>query len=83
MKLKSSLLALALSASALTALPGIAMATDIQMWVRASGATAAQHMIDLWNSNHDDKVVVTVIPDNQMVTKLATGAQAGDVPDMV
>src|SRR6185312_12686228 len=78
----SSLLALALTASA-DALPGIASATDIQMWVRASGATAAQHMIDLWNSSHDDKVVVTVIPDNQMVTKLATGAQAGDVPDMV
>lgn len=78
----SSLLALALTASAV-ALPSAASATDIQMWVRASGATAAQHMIDLWNASHDDKVVVTVIPDNQMVTKLATGSQAGDVPDMV
>jgi len=82
LKLQPSLLALVLSASAMAA-PGIAHATDIQMWVRASGATAAQHMIDLWNSSHDDKVVVTVIPDNQMVTKLATGSQAGDVPDMV
>ena len=79
---QSSLLALALSASAV-AMPGAASATDIQMWVRASGATAAQYMIDLWNASHDDKVVVTVIPDNQMVTKLATGSQAGDVPDMV
>ena len=78
----SSLLALALTASAV-AMPGVASATDIQMWVRASGATAAQFMIDLWNASHDDKVVVTVIPDNQMVTKLATGSQAGDVPDMV
>lgn len=81
LKLLSSTIALALIASA--AIPGAAMATDINMWVRASGATAAQHMIDLWNSSHDDKVQVTVIPDNQMVTKLATGAQAGDVPDMV
>jgi multiple sugar transport system substrate-binding protein len=78
----SSLLALALTASAV-ALPSAASATDIQMWVRASGATAAQFMIDLWNASHDDKVVATVIPDNQMVTKLATGSQAGDVPDMV
>ena len=77
LKLQSSLLALALSTSAIVALPSIAMATDIQMWVRASGATAAQHLIDLWNASHDDKVVVTVIPDNQMVTKLATGSQAG------
>jgi multiple sugar transport system substrate-binding protein len=82
LSVQSSLLALALSASAV-ALPGAASATDIQMWVRASGATAAQYMIDLWNATHDDKVVVTVIPDNQMVTKLATGSQAGDVPDMV
>ena len=58
----SSLLALAMTASAV-ALPSAASATDIQMWVRASGATAAQHMIDLWNASHDDKVVVTVIPD--------------------
>jgi multiple sugar transport system substrate-binding protein len=83
LKLQSSLLALALSAASVVALPGVSMATDIQMWVRASGATAAQNLIDLWNSSHDDKVVVTVIPDNQMVTKLATGSQAGDVPDMV
>ena len=82
LSVQSSLLALALSASTV-AMPGVASATDIQMWVRASGATAAQYMIDLWNASHNDKVVVTVIPDNQMVTKLATGSQAGDVPDMV
>ncbi len=80
LRLISSALALALAASAVSS---AAMATDIQMWVRASGATAAQHLIDLWNASHDDKVVATVIPDNQMVTKLATGSQAGDVPDMV
>lgn len=80
LRLLSSALALALAASAVSS---AAMATDIQMWVRASGATAAQNLIDLWNASHDDKVVVTVIPDNQMVTKLATGSQAGDVPDMV
>jgi multiple sugar transport system substrate-binding protein len=79
----SSRFALALAATAVMAAPSAAMATDINMWVRASGATAAQHLIDLWNASHDDKVVVTVIPDNQMVTKLATGTQAGDVPDMV
>jgi len=53
------------------------------MWVRASAANGAQHVIDLWNSTHDDKVQVTVIPDTQMVPKLAEGAQAGQVPDMV
>jgi multiple sugar transport system substrate-binding protein len=83
LRLLSSAAALAVAASAVVALPGAAMATDISMWVRASGAQAAQHMIDLWNASHDDKIQVTVIPDNQMVTKLATGAQAGDTPDIL
>ena len=83
LRLLSSALALGVAASAVMAVPSTAFATDISMWVRASGAQAAQHMIDLWNASHDDKVTVTVIPDNQMVTKLATGSQAGDVPDMV
>ena len=47
------------------------------MWVRASGANAAAHLIDLWNSTHGDKIELTTIPDNQMVTKLATGVHAG------
>jgi multiple sugar transport system substrate-binding protein len=79
----TSRIALAAAASAAMLLPGSAFATDISMWVRASGANAAQHLIDLWNASHDDKINVTVIPDTQMVTKLATGSQAGDVPDMV
>jgi multiple sugar transport system substrate-binding protein len=65
------------------ALPSTAMAEDISMWVRASAATGAQHLIDLWNKTHDDQIQVTVIPDTQMVPKLATGNQAGEVPDMV
>jgi multiple sugar transport system substrate-binding protein len=40
-------------------------------------------MVDLWNSNHDDKIELTTIPDNQMVTKLATSVQSGDVPDLI
>ena len=58
-------------------------AEDLSMWVRASGANAAQHLIDLWNSGHPDKITLTVIPDNQMVSKLASGVGAGDVPDLV
>ena len=53
------------------------------MWVRASGTNAAAHLVDLWNATHPDKIELTTIPDNQMVTKLATGVQAGEVPDLV
>jgi multiple sugar transport system substrate-binding protein len=52
-------------------------------WVHASGGDAAAHLVDLWNANHKDKIELTTIADNQMVTKLATGAQTGGVPDLV
>ena len=60
-----------------------AFADTMTMWVRASGTNAAAHLVDLWNSSHSDKIELTTIPDNQMVTKLATGVQAGEVPDLV
>ena len=65
------------------ALAEAALADTMTMWVRASGTNAAAHLIDLWNSTHADKIELTTIPDNQMVTKLATGVQAGEVPDLV
>ncbi|MEZ5670513.1 MAG: sugar ABC transporter substrate-binding protein [Alphaproteobacteria bacterium] len=59
------------------------VAVELSMWVRESAADPGQLMVDLWNANHDDKIVLTAIPDNQMVTKLATGVRAGDAPDLV
>jgi multiple sugar transport system substrate-binding protein len=60
-----------------------AFADTMTMWVRASGTDAAAHLVNLWNATHGDKIELTTIPDNQMVTKLATGVQAGEVPDLV
>tara|TARA_B110000238_G_scaffold78759_1_gene86707 strand:+ start:809 stop:1966 length:1158 start_codon:yes stop_codon:yes gene_type:complete len=53
------------------------------MWVRESAADPGQLMVDLWNSGHSDKIELTAIPDNQLVTKLATSIRAGDAPDLV
>ncbi len=66
-----------------SAFADVAFADTMTMWVRASGANAAAHLVDLWNATHADKIELTTIPDNQMVTKLATGVQAGEVPDLV
>ena len=71
------------AALTLAVAPAALAADSLTMWVRASGANAAQHLVDLWNSGHPDKIALTVIPDNQMVTKLATGAQSGEVPDVI
>ena len=60
-----------------------AMAADLTMWVRESAADPGKLMVDLWNSGHEDKITLTAIPDNQLVTKLATSSQSGDAPDLV
>ena len=75
--------ALAASLVASTAFASAAYADSMTMWVRASGTNAAAHLVDLWNSTHPDKIDLTTIPDNEMVTKLATGVQAGEAPDLV
>jgi len=75
--------ALALSLLAATAFTSVASADTLTMWVRASGTNAATNLVNLWNASHPDKIELTTIPDNQMVTKLATGVQAKDVPDLV
>jgi len=76
-------MALALSLSAAVFIPANAFAETLSLWARASSSTAAQHMVDLWNASHDDKIELTTIPDNQMVTKLATSVQSGEVPDLI
>lgn len=76
-------MALAVSMSAVAIVPGTAFAETLSLWARSSSANAAQHMVDLWNASHEDKIELTTIPDNQMVTKLATSVQAGDVPDLI
>lgn len=79
--LRQAIFAAALTSVALV--PGTAFAETLSLWARSSSSTAAQHMIDLWNASHDDKIELTTITDNQMVTKLATSVQSGDVPDLI
>src|SRR5271170_2665124 len=83
MTMRTTCGALAAMLVALAAFADVAFADTMTMWVRASGVNAATHLVDLWNSTHPNKIELTTIPDNQMVTKLATGVQAGDVPDLV
>lgn len=79
--LGSAALALSLTTSAL--MPTAVQAETLSIWARSSSSNAAQHMVDLWNATHEDQIELTTIPDNQMVTKLATSVQAGDVPDLI
>jgi multiple sugar transport system substrate-binding protein len=58
-------------------------ATTLSMWVRSDGEELTRKIADAWNAGHDNKIELTVIPSPQMVTKFATAAAAGDVPDIL
>ena len=72
-----------LAATMLGLLSSTAMAQNMTMWVRESAADPGQLMVDLWNAGHESQIELTAIPDNQLVTKLATSMRAGDAPDLV
>lgn len=72
-----------LAATMLGLLGSTAMAQNMTMWVRESAADPGQLMVDLWNAGHESQIELTAIPDNQLVTKLATSMRAGDAPDLV
>ena len=77
--LRRLLLSAALAAFAASAVS----AETLSMWVRESAADPGKLMVDLWNSKHDTKIELTAIPDNQLVTKLATSISGGGAPDLV
>ncbi len=74
---------LLLTASLAAFAAGMADAETLTMWVRKSASDPGQLMVDLWNASHPNKIELTAIPDNQLVTKLATSIQGGNAPDLV
>lgn len=72
-----------LAASVLALTASSVWADNMSMWVRESAADSGHLMIDLWNASHETQIELTAIPDNQLVTKLATSVRAGDAPDLV
>lgn len=74
-----------LAATVAAFMAGTALAQEMTMWVRdGSAANAGKVLVDLWNETHpDNPIELTVIPNLQMVTKLATSIAAGDPPDLI
>ncbi|QDY71036.1 ABC transporter substrate-binding protein [Qingshengfaniella alkalisoli] len=63
---------------------GTAIAQDLTMWARDSGAALTERVVDRWNEEHpDQQVELTIIPSNEMVTKFVTAATSGSVPDLL
>lgn len=58
-----------------------AHAEDLNLWVRTSSGAVLQKLADQFNASHEDKVIVTQITAEQMVTKLGASIAAGAPPD--
>lgn len=77
-KLAAGLVLGVISASALAQ-----SSEELSFWVRASDAAFAEPMVKVWNAKHPNKVVLTVIPNEDFVTKFGTASAGGAAPDVV
>jgi len=60
-----------------------ALADDISFWARAADAGFVEPLVKAWNAGHPNKVALTVIPNDDFVTKLGTSIAGGSPPDVV
>lgn len=60
-----------------------AWAEDVNLWVRTSSAQVVQGLAEKFNEAHEDKIIITPITAEQMVTKLGASIAGGAPPDGV
>ncbi|MEO5796501.1 MAG: sugar ABC transporter substrate-binding protein [Rhodoferax sp.] len=58
-------------------------AQEFSFWIRASDAGFVEPMVKTWNASHASKAVLTVIPNDDFVTKFGTAVAGGAAPDVV
>lgn len=62
---------------------GAAQAKTIDFWIRAYNAGLAEPLVKAYNASHTDKVKLTLVPNDQFVTKLGTTIAGGNPPDVI
>jgi multiple sugar transport system substrate-binding protein len=72
-----------LAALVAVALGSTARADDLSFWVRASDSPFVEPMVKTWNASHQPNVKLTVIPNDDFVTKFGTAVAGGAPPDVV
>lgn len=81
--MRKSIFAVSMAAVMVAATLGQAQAEDVNLWVRTSSGAVLQALADQFNASHEDKVIVTQITAEQMVTKLGASIAGGAPPDGV
>jgi len=85
---RSALVAAALTATALMAgcsggSGGEGSGDGLTMWVRHTDGEPVQKLVDLWNSGHDTKIKLTVVPGDSFQQKVGAAAGSNSLPDLL
>jgi len=81
--MRKSVIAMSLCALMTAAAVGQAQAEDVNLWVRTSSGAVLEALAEQFNATHEDKIIVTQITAEQMVTKLGASIAGGAPPDGV
>ncbi|HEV2782529.1 MAG TPA: sugar ABC transporter substrate-binding protein [Actinophytocola sp.] len=57
--------------------------TQLTMWVRSATDQFSQRLVDAYNSSHKNKVALTIIPNDNYLTKVGTAAGSRSLPDIL
>lgn len=81
--MRNSIFAVSTAAVMVAASLAPAQAEDVNLWVRTSSGAVLQALADQFNAQSEDKIIVTQITAEQMVTKLGASIAGGAPPDGV
>ena len=57
--------------------------TTLTMWVRSATDQFSQRLVDAYNASHKNKVNLTIIPNDNYLTKVGTAAGSNSLPDIL
>lgn len=57
--------------------------TKLTMWVRSATDQFSQRLVDAYNSTHKNHVTLTIIPNDNYLTKVGTAAGSNSLPDIL
>jgi len=57
--------------------------TQLTMWVRSATDEFSKRLVDAYNASHQNKVNLTVIPNDNYLTKVGTAAGSRSLPDIL
>jgi multiple sugar transport system substrate-binding protein len=61
---------------------GVDDGTKLTLWTRAPLELQAKALVQAYNASHQNKVALTIVPNDDYVAKVGAAAGSGDLPDL-